>query len=376
MGEALRRTALFESHVSLGAKMIDFHGFELPIWYSSIQEEHLDTRRSAGLFDVSHMGFFRFRGEDVRAWLSSVSTQECMKFQPGSCGYCHFLDYNGHIIDDMIFAVSSEAEILGVPNSTMVQIVFDWLSKLLPKDDSISIEDLSETTSIIAIQGPKTEQVLNEILGKENCVRRFRCQKITENELGITGWIQGTGYTGERGFEIFIPNEQSTRLWNALLSHSCVSPVGLGARDTLRMEKGYLLSGQDFLWPEIDLVKGELPDNFLARSTSETSVPYGLDLSHDFVGRDALIQPRNGERLWGMQCVEKGPSPRPGHAIFSGPNEDSEIIGYVTSGAPSPSLGMTGIALGYVETFEGNEVWIQTSSRRRIKSKVKIPPFI
>ncbi len=376
MGGALRRTALFESHVSAGAKMIDFHGFELPIWYSSIQEEHLDTRRSAGLFDVSHMGFFRFRGEDVRSWLSSVSTQEYMKFQPGKCGYCHFLDHQGHIIDDMIFAVSSESEILGVPNSTMVRIVFDWLSKLLPEDGSISIEDLSEKTSIIAIQGPKTEQVLNEILGKENCVRRFRCQEITENDLGITGWIQGTGYTGERGAEIFIPNEQSTILWDSLLSNHFVSPVGLGARDTLRMEKGYLLSGQDFLWPGIDVVKDGLPDNYLARSTSETAVPYGLDLTHDFVGRDALIQSSNGARLWGMQCAERGPSPRPGHAVFSGPDEDSEIIGYVTSGGPSPSLGMSGIALGYIEHFEGDEVWIQTSSRRRVRSIVKTPPFI
>ena len=376
MGDALRRTALFESHVSAGAKMIDFHGFELPIWYSSIQEEHLDTRRSAGLFDVSHMGFFRFRGEDVRSWLSSVSTQEYMKFQPGRCGYCHFLDYQGHIIDDMIFAVCNESEILGVPNSTMVRIVFDWLSKLLPEDGSISIDDLSEKTSIIAIQGPKTEQVLNEVLGKDNCVGRFRCQEINENDLGITGWIQGTGYTGERGAEIFIPNEQSTRLWGALLSNHCVSPVGLGARDTLRMEKGYLLSGQDFLWPGIDVVKDGLPDNYLARSTSETAVPYGLDLSHDFVGRDALIQLSNGARLWGMQCAERGPSPRPGHTVFSGPDEDSEIIGYVTSGGPSPSLGMSGIALGYIEHFEGGEVWIQTSSRRRVRSIVKAPPFI
>lgn len=376
MGDTLRRTALFESHVSEGAKMIDFHGFELPIWYSSIQEEHLDTRRSAGLFDVSHMGFFRFRGEEVRSWLSSVSTQEYMKFQPGRCGYCHFLDYQGHIIDDMIFAVSSESEIFGVPNSTMVRVVFDWLSELLPEDDSISIEDLSEKTSIIAIQGPKSEQVLNQILGKENCVKRFRGQEITENDLGITGWIQGTGYTGERGAEIFIPNEQSIRLWEALLSNHCVSPVGLGARDTLRMEKGYLLSGQDFLWPGIDVVKNGLPENYLARSTSETAVPYGLDLSHDFIGRDAVIQSSNGARLWGMQCAERGPSPRQGHTVFSGPDEDSEIIGYVTSGGPSPSLGMSGIALGYIEHFEGGEVWIQTSSRRRVRSIVKTPPFI
>ena len=376
MEDGPRRTALFESHVSAGAKMIDFHGFELPIWYSSIQEEHLDTRGSAGLFDVSHMGFFRFQGEEVRSWLSYVSTQEYMKFQPGRCGYCHFLDHSGHIIDDMIFAVSSESEVLGVPNSTMVGIVFDWLSKLLPEDESISIEDLSEETSIIAIQGPKSEQVLSEILGNDNCIGRFRCQKIAHNDLGITGWIQGTGYTGESGAEIFIPNEQATKVWSALLSHHFVSPVGLGARDTLRMEKGYLLSGQDFLWPEIDAAKNSLPDNFLSRTTSETSVPFGLDLSHDFIGRDALVKSINGAKLWGMQCTERGPSPRPGHVVFSSPDDESQIIGYVTSGGPSPSLGMTGIALGYIENFEGEEVWIQTSSRKRIRARLKKPPFV
>ena len=376
MEHGLRRTHLFESHVSAGAKMIDFHGFELPIWYSSIQEEHLETRRSVGLFDVSHMGFFRFHGEDVQSWLSSVSTQDYMKFQPGRCGYCHFLDHSGYIIDDMIFAISSDTEVFGVPNSTMVRIVFDWLSLLLPPDNSISIEDLSEQTSIVAIQGPKTHEVLGEILGKENCVGRFRCQKITDNDLGISGWIQGTGYTGERGAEVFIPNEQATMLWEALLSHDYVSPVGLGARDTLRMEKGYLLSGQDFLWPEIDVVKDGLPDRFLARTTLESAVPFGLDMSHNFVGRAALIQSDSDVRLLGMQCAERGPSPRPGHAVYSGPDEDSEVIGYVTSGGPSPSLGMSGIAIGYLENFDGEEVWIQSSNKRRVRSTVKVPPFL
>ena len=183
--------------------------------------------------------------------MSSVSTQEYIKFQPGRCGYSHFLDHEGHIIDDMIFAISSEEEVLGVPNSTMVSIVFDWLSTNLPSDGSVKIEDLSQETSIIALQGPKSGAVLEDVLGRVNRVKRFRCQEIASNELGLTGWIQGTGYTGEEGVEIFISNEDSTSLWEALISHPDVSPVGLGARDTLRLEKGYLLSGQDFLWPEI-----------------------------------------------------------------------------------------------------------------------------
>ena len=142
------RTALYNSHIESKAKMVDFHGFELPIWYTSIQEEHLATRSSAGLFDVSHMGFFRFLGDDVLSWLSSISTQEYAKFKPGSCGYTHFLDNNGHIIDDMIFAVVSQSEVLGVPNASMISTMFDWFSNHLPSDNSIIIEDISEETSI------------------------------------------------------------------------------------------------------------------------------------------------------------------------------------------------------------------------------------
>ena len=358
--------------------MIDFHGFELPIWYTSIQEEHLATRNSAGLFDVSHMGLFRFRGEGVRTWLSSVSTQEYMKFQPGRCGYTHFLDHEGNIIDDMIFAISSEEEVLGVPNSTMVETMMDWLSSNLPSDGSVEIEDLSDQTSIISLQGPNSGKILKDTLGEKNAIQRFLCQEITSNGMGLSGWIQGTGYTGEEGVEIFISNGDAILLWDSLLSHSDVSPVGLGARDTLRLEKGYLLSGQDFLWPGLDGGGGGFPEGFLARTTSETSVPFGLDLDHDFIGREALLRNmKNESKLWGMECMERGPSPRPGHRVMNGPEENSEIIGYVTSGGPSPSKGMVGIALGYLRNCEaGKEVWIQSSGRRRVRSEIKRPPFV
>ena len=309
MGDELVRTALYDFHLSAGAKIVDFHGYELPIWYSSIQEEHLATRSSAGLFDVSHMGLFRFQGEEVRSWLSSVSTQEYMKFQPGRCGYTHFLDHDGRIIDDMIFAVSSESEVLGVPNSTMVGIMFQWLSDQLPSDGSVTILDVSDETSIIALQGPLSGKIISEVLGFDNDVGVFRCQEIEQNELGISGWIQGTGYTGEAGVEIFVSNEQAPILWDALYAHPSSTPVGLGARDTLRMEKGYLLSGQDFLWPGISTSCEGLPDGFLSRTTSETSVPFGLDLSHDFIGKDALIESMERGKTLGDAVRRKGAHP-------------------------------------------------------------------
>ena len=372
------RTPLFDSHVSANAKMVDFHGFELPIWYSSIQDEHIATRNSAGLFDVSHMGFFRFHGEGVRNWLSDVSTQQLLKFKPGRCGYTHFLDHEGYIIDDMIFAVSSEKEVFGVPNSTMIGVMMDWLTTNLPEDNSIEIEDLSLTTSIIALQGPKSGKILGDTLGEGNAIGRFQCQEILENELELDGWIQGTGYTGEKGAEIFIQNESATDLWDALLAHPDVTPVGLGARDTLRLEKGYLLSGQDFLWPGKGKENNNFPDGFLSRNTLETAVPFGLDLNHEFIGRDKLEEPTNESSiLWGLECMERGPSPRPGHMVMSAPEGNSETLGFVTSGGPSPTKGMSGIALSYLRNCkDGDEVWIQSSKRRRVRSIVMRPPFV
>ena len=357
--------------------MVNFHGFELPIWYSSIQEEHLATRNSAGLFDVSHMGTFRFVGDDVRNWLSSVSTQDYSKFEPGRCGYSHFLDNDGNIIDDIIFAVSSDSEVFGVPNSTMAGVVLEWLTENLPNDDSVKIEDLSDETAIIALQGPKSPDAIVEVLGEDNCPESFGFQKISENNLLISGWIQGTGYTGERGFEIFVPNDEATVLWNAIISHPKVTPVGLGARDTLRLEKGYLLSGQDFAWSGSEGLGEGFPDGYLIRSTPETAVPFGLDMNHEFIGREGLERSINSETiLWGIECLGKGPSPRPGHRVFID-SEDSEIIGFVTSGGPSPSKNMVGIALAYLRNRnDGDEVWIQSSRRRRVRSRVMHPPFV
>ena len=376
------RTALHQSHLDAGGKMVDFHGFELPIWYSSIPEEHLATRNAAGLFDVSHMGFFRFSGKGVRSWLSSIATQEYLNFTSGRCGYTHFLDHEGRIIDDMIFAVRSETEVLGVPNASMVEVMLDWFTSLLPRDGSISIDDLSDQTSILALQGPSAAAVISEVLGEDNAVGRFRCQNIAANQLNVDGWIQGTGYTGEAGVEIFIPNRDAPGLWSALLEAGApfgLVPVGLGARDTLRLEKGYLLSGQDFLWPGLGTEPdAALPVGFLARDSAETAVPYGLDIKHDFVGRERVLDSlESGPRWNGLICLERGPSPRHGHAVLSSEADDAESLGYVTSGGPSLSLERKGIAMAYLEGVEqGQEVWIQASPRRRVRAQVCRPPFV
>ena len=367
--KSLVRTALYEEHVALNANIVDFHGFELPIWYSNIKDEHLATRAGAGMFDVSHMGTFRFTGPEVKQWLETIATQKITGITQGRCAYTHFLDQDGYIIDDMIFAVVSDSEILGVPNASMIEVMWEWFSNNLPADGSVNIENLSPNTSIIALQGPNSKQLLTNVLGLPNHVNRFRWQLITDNPLGINGWIQGTGYTGESGYEIFTPNKDVAKLWRALIKAGA-TPVGLGARDTLRLEKGYLLSGVDFCWPKLNNA-----NNFLARDSWETNVPFGLDLEHDFIGRHRVVAHDAADfRWWGIKYVEKGPLPRPGKEVT---DLLGNKIGQLSSGAPSPSLDNVGIGMGYISgVAEGDEILIVASPRKSVKATIVRPPFV
>lgn len=396
MSGELVRTALYDAHVKWGGNIVDFHGFELPIWYSSMMEEHLNTRQNAGLFDVSHMGFFRFSGEGVREWLQGLATQRIEHLESGRCGYTHFLDSDGVIIDDMIFAIAdkqtvfdtgcgewqnpSGIAIFGVPNATMIGVMEEWFKHYLPDDGSISLENLSDETSILALQGPKSPAIIEAVLGAENVAKHFGGQAIKPNEFEITGWIQGTGYTGERGFEIFIPNNQAETLWEALLKGGTthgICPVGLGARDTLRMEKGFLLSGQDFHWPGLGIDEDSaINTGFLARDSWETNVPFGLHMEHEFVGRHKIAESEanGGARWWGVKYLGKGPFPRTGSKVL---DDNGDEIGIITSGGPSPSLGKVGIGLGYINGVEpGDEVLIAPNARKQIPAVVIRPPFV
>lgn len=360
------RTALYGEHLKLNGNIVDFHGFELPIWYTSITQEHLACRRESGIFDVSHMGVFRFSGHGVKQWLEGLASQQVTAIESGRCAYTHFMDESGCIIDDMIFAVTSDEEILGVPNASMIEVMKDWFDAHLR--EGITLENLSSEYSIIALQGPTSKDVCEKVLGKENHVGRFKWKPLSTNELGIGGWIQGTGYTGEKGYEIFIPNQQAPLLWSSLVAAGS-TPIGLGARDTLRLEKGYLLSGQDFAWSKLN------DDSFLHRDSWETNVPFGLHLDHDFIGKEKVVSHGTDDaRWWGLVQLEKGPMPRPGKEILS---LGGEVSGRLTSGAPSPSLDRTGIGMGYIKGVSaGDEVLIQSSPKKRIRAKVVRPPFV
>ena len=269
----------------------------------------------------------------------------------------------------MIFAVVSENEILGVPNASMIDVMWDWFTSHLPDDGSIILENLSQDTSIVALQGPKSKEIITDALGEDSHVGRFKWKEIPENKLGITGWIQGTGYTGESGYEIFVPNSDSPVLWNSMLNAGA-TPVGLGARDTLRLEKGFLLSGVDFCWPELPEA-----DEFLARDSWESNVPFGWGFNHQYIGKDRVeSHSQTDARLLGIKYTGKGPLPRPGKIVT---DLEGNEIGMLTSGAPSPSLGNVGIGMGYISGVEeGDKVLIVASERRSVEAIIVTPPFI
>ena len=234
----------------------------------------------------------------------------------------------------------------------------------------VTLENLSPSMSIIALQGPTSKEMLNAAFGEGQHVGRFKWSALSENSLGVTGWIQGTGYTGEAGYEIFVPNEDVVAVWRAL-AEAGATPIGLGARDTLRLEKGYLLSGVDFLWPGLD----DGSHTFLARDSWETNVPFGLDLGHEFTGKSRVVSHSDTDaRWWGIKYLERGPLPRPGKVVTT---LDGSTIGELTSGAPSPSLGNTGIGIGYISGVkEGDEVLIAASPRSSVKAVIVRPPFV
>ena len=388
------RTACYDLHAAAGATLVEFHGFELPIRYTTITEEHLATRNAAGLFDVAHMGCILVTGPDAINTFDRLTTQNVASIQEGRCAYTHFCDEEGFIIDDMIFAVTTCDEvvrtglaqiedeglcILGVPNASMVKPIQTWLLEHLEGNNDVRFHQLSHSTAILALQGPKAMEILDSALGIS--AKRFQGTSFSSTLIDVKGWVQGTGYTGESGVEIMIRHEDAPKVWSRLIDIGAsfgLKPVGLGARDTLRLEKGYLLSGQDFIWPQLDGIEDSpVPREVLALRSVQSNVPFGIALDTEFIGRQGNLEvaaDANTSYLVGFQLVARGPPPRPGHTVESA---DGLHLGWVTSGAPSPTLDSAGIGLALLSNISpGDEIHIRSSPRRCTLAKVTVPPFV
>lgn len=342
-GRTPKRTPLYDEHVAAGARMIEFAGFAMPVEYSGIIAEHKTVRSAAGLFDLSHMGEVSVSGPGAAAFMEWAVTNKVANMKEGQARYAVICKPGGGIVDDVVVYRRAD-DFLIVANAANIEKDVAWLDYLRrswpgeggppvnPED--VVIRDLSDETALIAIQGPRSETVLARLTGADlSAVRPFRF--VEDRVAGHRALISRTGYTGEDGFELYIAPEAAVPLWRALLEAGGpdgLVPVGLGARDTLRLEMRFPLYGNDI---------------------DETTTPLeaGLDFvvkfdKEGFVGKEALERQRDQgvpRRLVGFKLEGRG-IPRQGYPLFAGGRE----VGRVTSGSMSPSLGEP-VGMGYVE---------------------------
>lgn len=334
MTAPLKRTPLYEAHRALGARLVPFAGYEMPVQYAGVVKEHQAVRERAGLFDVSHMGELRLRGADALAVVSSLVTNAVEGLEIGRAKYTVACNERGTILDDLIIYRVGTDDVLVVCNaSNRAKIAPHFASAAAGRCEFV---DETDETALIALQGPAAVAIAKD-LGAPEAMLTLAPFALGEAELGgVRVTAARTGYTGEDGFELFVANADAPRLWAALLeagaSHG-IAPAGLGARDTLRLEAALSLYGNDI---------------------DETTNPYEarlgwvVKLDHDFLGRAALerIKAEGPTRkLVGIEMVGRGIA-RHGYPIL---DASGERIGEVTSGSPGPTVGKN-IALGYVET--------------------------
>jgi glycine cleavage system T protein (aminomethyltransferase) len=331
---AEKKTPLYREHVRIGARMVPFGGWLMPVQYTSIVDEHQTVRNAVGMFDISHMGQFIVSGNGARDWLNTMLTNNVAKLDAGQGQYTFLLNDNGGVIDDLILYRIGEAKFLLVVNASKIEEDFAWLETHRQDADATMLKNRSADFGGVAIQGPRVVDLFHDLLGPEvelpgrNCIRDFA---IAEMPVSIAR----TGYTGEDGVEVFFRAGDAAKFWNLVLERDAkfgIKPCGLGARDTLRLEMCYPLNGSDLS---------------AERNPIEAGLGFFVDLDKTrFTGREKLLETKtNGarERLIAFKMHGKGPPPRPHYSLFSSGNR----IGEISSGTLSPSLNI-GIGMGYV----------------------------
>ena len=355
--DTLKQTPLFDAHQRLGARMVEFAGYAMPVQYTGIIDEHRATRNHAGLFDVSHMAEFRIFGPGARAFLQRMLTNDIALIdEVGSAQYTLLLNDRGGILDDLI-VYHTGLEYLIIANASNHEKDLEWL--LSHKPDDVEIVDESERTALIALQGPDTASIMARLTDPSYTLpERFHL-----NEAYIDGRIPAlvarTGYTGEDGVELIVRTQDAEPLWNALLSFPEATPVGLGARDTLRLEMGYPLYGLDM-------------DE--SRNPIQAKLGWVCPASKtEYCGSGAVAHARErgvDEKLVHLQV--EGGIPRTGYRVFS----DGNVVGTVGSGSHSPSHGF-GMATAYLPSAfseVGTSVQIEMRNKH-VDAVVVKPPF-
>lgn len=356
----MKHTALTEIHQQLGAKMVPFAGYLMPVQYEGVNAEHLTVRKGVGVFDVSHMGEFHLKGKDALALIQKVTSNDASKLYDGKVQYSCLPNDKGGIVDDLLVYRIKEDEYMLVVNASNMQKDWDWISS--HNDFGVTMSNRSEGMSLLAIQGPKAAEAMQSLteVDLENMeYYTFDIGKFAGCDNII---ISATGYTGSGGFEIYMPNEVAADVWNAVMKAGesyDIKPCGLAARDTLRLEMGFCLYGND-----IDDTTSPL----------EAGLGWITKFTKDFINSDNLLKQKEEgvtKRLVGFELLERG-IPRHDYAIL---DADGNTIGRVTSGTMSPSLSK-GIGMGYVDkpfTKSGTEIFIDIRNKPVKAQVVKLP---
>ncbi len=356
--QELKKTPFYNIHVNLGARMVDFAGFSMPVQYESIIKEHEAVRSKAGVFDVSHMGEFLLEGKDVKSFLQYVMVNDLKLLEPTKGQYSCMCYENGSVVDDLVYYEEEPERFRMIVNASNVEKDFQWLNEHIGTKD-VKITNLSSERCRLAFQGPKSDEYLQPLVEVDlSSINRFYFAHTTLNGAPI--FIARTGYTGERGFEISFDNEYAEKIWNAL-TKAGASPAGLGARDSLRLEATYSLYGHEI-------------------SDSITPIEAGLfwlvkpKEGIDYIGKETLLKQKSegtDRIIVGLNLLDRGII-REHYKIF----KNGEEIGFVTSGGFSPTLKKT-IGLGIVEkqySEVGTELEIEIRNKL-LRGKIVAKPF-
>lgn len=358
--ETLRRTPFYNLHRELGGRFVPFHGWELPVQFSSILKEHAAVRSTCGIFDVSHMGQFIIDGPDALKLLQKVNSNDVSKLEPGRCLYSHLLNERGGVVDDVIVTRLSEARHLIVVNAGTIEKDFAWIARHAEGLD-VRLENRSDQYAMLALQGPRAAMVIEKFSEDGAALARFGSVEV--NLYGHEIFITRTGYTGENGYEIISPVEIASRVWRTLFAHGGsfgLLPCGLGARDTLRLEAGFLLYGSDIDDEHTPLEAGH---GWVVKFAKG-----------DFIGKEALLKQKEEglkRRLYGVKLTERG-VPRPGASV----SVEGARLGTMSSATFSPTL-KTGIGVAYLERIDlsvGAPVSV-TLQGRTVRGEITGMPF-
>lgn len=360
----MKNTPFTEKHIALGAKMAEFAGFKMPISYSGINDEHATVRNNAGVFDVSHMGEFILKGDKALDLIQKVTSNDASKLSAGKAQYSCFPNENAGIVDDLIvYCIEENKVYMLVVNAANIEKDWNWISK--HNTENVQMHNISDKTCLLAIQGPNATKILQPLTQVD--ILNMKYYTFVKGKFaGVDNvLISATGYTGSGGIEIYFEDKDDNAnvIWNKIFEEGNskgLKPIGLAARDTLRLEMGYCLYGND-----IDDTTSPL----------EAGLGWITKFSKDFVSKDLLLEQKNQgiqKKLVGLEMIDKG-IPRHGYEIQ---NKEGELIGHLTSGTQAPSL-QKAIAMGYVNINYSKidaEVFIKVRDKL-LKAKVVKMPF-